>query len=367
MDRHPCAAWAPVPVSPGVDAVDMHWEALFRSVAARQDGVIGVDQLVDIGCGHRQWYCAQRSGRWVAETRRVLRLDGTEHRPGQRVHAALLDAGGGAVLHGASALAWLGQRGFDLSSIHVTRRRGTRTVGAELAIVHRLRDLRPQDLCVVRGVPTVTALRAIWSEASRFSNERWYERGLVRIGRLLDDANRDGLLTWAGLRASVEALERSGRSGTRLLRELSADRPPGASPTESRNEDRFESILEDSGAEPMLRQRVVGDDAPIGRADFRDPDLPVVAEVNGISFHALPSDQSNDESRYAEMVDAGFSVGVIWEPDVWSRPAVVAAVVAETRRRARQLDPGVVHTAGCPWPHDPDRIVVDVIEPSTRG
>ncbi|WP_436793901.1 hypothetical protein [Actinospongicola halichondriae] len=336
-------------------------------MASRQDGVIGVDQLADIGCGHRQWYCAQRSGRWIAETRRVLRLDGTEHRPGQRVHAALLDAGGGAVLHGPSALAWLGLRGFDLSKIHITRRRGTRTVGAELAVVHRLRDLRPQDLCVVRGVPTVTALRAIWSEASRFSNERWYERGFVRIGRLLDDANRDGLVTWAGLRASVAALQQSGRSGTRLMRALSAERPPGSIPTESRNEDRFESILEASGVEPMLRQCVVGGDAPIGRADFRDPDLPVVAEINSISFHSLPSDQRNDEGRYATMVDAGFAVGVIWESDVWSRPAIVTAVVAEVRRRSRRQDPAVVHSAGCPWPHDPDRIVIDVIEPTTRG
>lgn len=336
----------------------MHWEALFRSVASRQEGAFGIDQLAGIGCTIDHWWSAKRNGRWIEASRRVLLLDGTTGLPGQRVHAALLDAGGGAVLHGRSTLAWFGLRGFDLSIIHVTRRRGTTSSGSELARVHRLRDLRPSDVCAVRGVPTLTPLRAIWSEASRFANQRWHDRGLARIGRLLDDANRDGLLTWADLHASLVALERSGRAGTRLMRQLAVDRPPGSSPTESRNETRFESVLVDGGVEPLLRQRVVGGDAPIGRADFRDPDLPVVVEVNSISFHSLPSDQAADVERYRKMIDAGFCVGVIWEPDIWSRPTVVVEVVREIRRRARFGDPAVVHSAGCPWPHDPERIVL---------
>ena len=350
-----------------MDDVEMHWEARFRAVASRQDGAIGIDQLADIGVSNDQWWSAKRNGRWIEASRRVLLMAGTQTLPGQRVHAALLDAGGGAVLHGTSALAWFGQRGFDLSTIHTTRRRGTRTAPAELSVVHRLRDLRPSDLCVVRGVASVTPLRAIWSEASRFANERWHERGLVRIGKLLDDANRDGLLTWADLHESLRSLERSGRAGTRIMRELATKRKPGECPTESRNEDRFESVLTDAGVDRLLRQRVVGGDAPIGRADFRDPDLPVVVEVNSITFHSLPSDQSDDENRYTKMVDAGFAVGVVWEPDLWSRPAIVTEVVREVRRRARSASPTIVHSAGCPWPHHPDRIVIEVAEPPTRG
>ncbi len=345
----------------------MHWEAQFRRLAARQEGAVGVDQLNDIGCDNTQWRSAKRSGRWREVSRRVLVLDGTAPTPGQRVHAALLDAGGGAVLHGRSALAWFGQRGFDLSGIHVTRRRGTRTAPADLAHVHRLRDLRSTDLCVVRGVPTVTPLRAIWSEASRFSNDRWHERGLARIGRLLDDANRDGLLTWADLHASLGELQRCGRAGTRIMRELAKTRKPGSSPTESRNEDRFEEVLADASVTPLLRQRVVGGETPIGRADFRDPDLPVVVEVNSIPFHSLPSDQAADERRYERMIHAGFAVGVVWEPDVWSHPGVVTLVVADVRRRARRNEPAVVHSAGCPWPIDPERILIGTVEPPGRG
>lgn len=345
----------------------MHWEARFRMVASRQDGAIGIDQLGDIGATNDHWWSAKRNGRWIEASRRVLLLAGTQTLPGQRVHAALLDAGGGAVLHGPSTLAWFGQRGFDLATIHTTRRRGTRTARSTLSVVHRLRALRPEDLCVVRGVPTVTPLRAIWSEASRFANQRWRERGLLRIGRLLDDAHRDGLLTWADLAESVRALERSGRAGTEIMRALAEQRPPGESPTESRNEDRLEAVLVDAGMEPLLRQCVVGGSTPIGRADFRDPDLPVVVEVNSLSFHALPSDQAADETRYRKMVDAGFSVGVVWEPDVWSRPAVVAEVVREVRRRARRGTPDIVHSAGCPWPADVDRNVITVAQPPTRG
>lgn len=345
----------------------MHWEGRFRQLAHSQDGVVGIDQLSSIDCDSRHWGRAKRNGRWTSLSRRVLRLDGTPASLGQRVHAALLDAGGGAVLHGRSTLAWVGVGTFDLATVHVGRRRGTRSDRAELAIVHRLRNLRDCDVCVMRGVPTVTPLRAIWSEASRYGNDRWHERGLRRIARLLDDAHGKNLLSWEALHDSVDDLQRSGRAGTRLMRELAAERLPGTSPTESRNEDRFETVLSGTDMPPMLRQRVVGGEEQIGRTDYRDAELPMVLEVNSIAFHSLPSDQRADEGRYAALVGAGFTVCVIWEPDVWSRPGNVVDTVREARRRARRGECVVVHSAGCPWPPDPDRITIPAVGPATRG
>ncbi len=209
-------------------------------------------------------------------------------------------------------------------------------------------------MIVVRGVPTENALRAIWAEAERYATPRLHEVGLARIGRLLDQAHRRKLVTWAGLHEMVGDTQRRGRAGTVLMRELAAARAPGSSPTESRNEERLEQLLNEAGSRPLLRQVVVGGHEPIGRSDHRDPDLPMVVEVNSLTFHTAPSDRAADQRRYGRMTDAGFTVVVVWEHDLWSRPADVVRTVAEGRRRARTGEAVVLHTPSCPWPADGD-------------
>ena len=345
----------------------MHWEATFRHHAMKQEGVLGIDQLPALGCTGDHWRHAKRSGRWDPLSRRVIRLAGTRPTDSQRAHAAILDAGGGAVLHAGSALAWVGLRGFDLAQPHVVRRRGTTSAPSALAVVHRLRDLDDGDIITVRGVDVVRPIRAIWSEASRYSASWSFEHGLKRIARVLDDAHRLGLVRWDELHQSIDRLGRPGRAGTTIMRAAGVRRQPGSSPTESRLEDRFESVLADAGSPPLQRQPVVGGCRPIGRSDHRDPDLPVVVEVNSLTFHSTPSDEESDEDRYTALVEAGFCVAVIWEPALWSDTGSVVAAVTEARRRARRGERVVIHTTGCPWPHDPDRIVAGRPRPPYRG
>ena len=151
------------------------------------------------------------------------------------------------------------------------------------------------------------------------------------------------------------------------MRELAEQRQPGSAPTESRNEDRFEGVLADAGIPAMARQRAVGGSAPIGRVDFSDLELPLVAEVNSLAHHSLPSDQRADEIRYAALVEAGFTVAVLWENDLWSRPSNVVETVRESRSRARRGEASVVHSHSCPWPEASHRIVVRSFVPPTRG
>jgi len=345
----------------------MHWEARFRHVAARQEGAIGIDQLGDVGCDGDHWALAKRSGRWEPMSRRVLRLAGLPSTPALRAHAAVLDAGGGSFLHGPSALAWFAVRGFDLSRPQVARLRGTTSTPCELAAVHRVRDLADTDLTVVRGMRTMTPLRAIWSEASRYADEPSFELGVRRIGRLLDLANRRDLVRWEELHRSIHRLGRRGRAGTRIMRAAAEDRQPGTSATESRNEDRFEELLAQAGVEPLERQVWVGGDRPIGRSDHRDREHPLVVEVNSLVFHSTPSDRDHDVARYAAMVAAGFTVVVVWEDALWSDTTSVVGAVRTGRQHARSGDPVVVHTVGCPWPPDPDRIVVGTSTRRYRG
>ncbi len=345
----------------------MHWEDMFMDVAGRQAGVIGRDQLRGLGCNSDHWWRARRNGRWQPRSPRVLVLRGAPDSATLRAWAAVLDAGGESRLHGPSTLAWFDFRGYDLRQVHVVRPRPGGPRQCALAVVHRVRSLAPEDCTTVHGVPTVTPLRAIWSEASRYANPRQHDLGVLRIGRLVDAANRRGLLRWEELHRSVDQLGRRGRAGSAVMAALLPDRQPGTSATESNLETRFEEVVAGAGLRRFERQRVVGGEAVIGRVDFRDDDLPLVGEVNSLAFHSLPSDQRKDEERYAQLVAAGFTVAVVWENDLYDAPGAVEELVRVARSQARRRCAIVLHSPGCPWPHDPERRFVGRRRPPLRG
>lgn len=322
-----------------------------RRLAALQSGVLGIHQVPSLGGDHRWWTQARRNGRWEPLSENVLRADGWPDTLEQRAFAGVLDAGRTAFLFGDPALAWFGVRNRRLEPVQIGRRRGTTNRPGALARVHRLRDVRASDVVVVRGMPVLSPVRALWCEAATLAHLP-LEWGVPRLARVADELNRSKLLRWEQLHASIAALGRRGRAGTVLMREIAAGRLPGTSATESRNEDRLEEVLADAQAAPLIRQPVVGGDEPIGRTDFRDADLPLVAEVNSITFHTTPSDRDADRRRYARLMAAGFTVAVLWEDDLWSNPADVARVMGEARAAARAGRTCVLHTASCPWPED---------------
>jgi hypothetical protein len=328
----------------------MEWEEIFMDQAARHEGMVAKFHLPRLGLSSVHWWRARRSGRWVDLSPRLVLSRSAPPSDTRRALAATMDAGPFAFLHGGSALAWLGMRNYSLRDLCVARARGGNPTQPTLAHLHRLRAVRPHDVILVRGVPTETALRAIWSEAARYADPRCLDWAAIKVGALLDEANRKGLCTWAGLHDMVDDIRQRGRAGTVLMRALAEARPPGSSPTDSRQEERLEKLLADVGAKPLRRQPVVGGQEPIGRTDHRDDDLPLVVEVNSRLYHSTPSDRRADEIRYQRLIDAGFTVGVVWEDDLWSDAGGATETVAAARWRAHRGEPVVVHSPGCPWP-----------------
>lgn len=331
-------------------------------LAAKQHGLVARTHLDGLDLTVDHWWRARRNGRWDVLSPLVLRSSGSAETIEQHALAAVLDAGRGAMLHGPSTLAWFGMRGFDLRQVHVSRHRSYGSRGVRLGRLHQLRDIRAHDVTVHRGVATETVMRAIWSEASRFSDPRRFERGCRRIGRLLDDANLAGLLTWAALHESVDDIHERGRAGSTILRELAKKRPPGSSPTESGNEQRLEELVARAQRDPLRRQVVVGGHEPIGRVDFTDRSLPLIVEVNSLAHHSSLSDRDADHLRYARFNEAGFVVAVIWAPDLWGFDRAVIAVIDKGRAMAKKGEVGVVHSPSCPWP-DPDGVLVLPVDP----
>jgi hypothetical protein len=327
----------------------MHWEQRFRQQAAGQEGLVARFQLGDIGCTTDHWWQARRNGRWTVLSQHVVAAGGSPPSDAQRALAAVLDGSPGAILHGPSTLAWFGFRGYDLANLHVARARGVNGHLPELARLHRLRTIRAHDVMVARGVVTETPLRAIWTEADRYASPRLAGIGAERIGRLLDDGHRRRLVSWEALHEMVAGIRQRGRGGTVIMRALASVRTPGSSPTDSRMETRVEEVLEGAGMGGFRRQPVVGGHEPIGRCDLGDEVLPLVLEVNSLTFHTAPSDRANDERRHRRLIDAGFTVGVLWELDVWSHPSAVLSTVATARRQAAAGNTVVIHSPSCPW------------------
>jgi len=90
----------------------MHWEESFESVAATHEGLVAKFHLAELACNSDHWWRAIRTGRWLPVGARLIRAASAPASEGQRVLAGVLDASPGAALHGPSALAWLGVRGF---------------------------------------------------------------------------------------------------------------------------------------------------------------------------------------------------------------------------------------------------------------
>jgi len=327
----------------------MEWEARFRHHAGFQEGILARFQVPAIGCTPAQWQRARSNGRWEPWGPRIILEAGLPHTDLRRALAAVLESSPGAMLHAEAALGWAGLPGFNLQSIQVARPRGLSSSPSTLAELHHLRSVRAHDVIVVRGVPTETVLRAIWSIAARCSSPHLVDIGYERIGRLLDAANRMDLVTWAGLHEMVGDIQQRGRAGTVLMRALAEQREPGASHTETRQEGRLEELLDKSGDRPLRRQIVVGGHEPIGRCDHRDDELPLVVETNSETYHTTPTDQAADELRYHRLTLAGFTVGVVWEQDLWSNPRGAVATVRTARRHAAAGRAVVVHSPGCPW------------------
>jgi hypothetical protein len=330
----------------------MGWEERFFIEAKGQEGLVAKFQLPAMGCTSKHWARARANGRWLVLSDRLIASVCSADTIARRMLGAVYDSSPGGMLHGPSALAWLGVDGyaFGLRRAFVARPRGLNGAPSQLAEIHRLRSVRPQDLIIVRGVACESALRAIWSEAARYAAPAALDLGAKKIGHLLDRAHRLDLVTWAALHESVDDLRQRGRSGTTLMRLLAETRLPGTSPTESNQETRLEELLDRNGARPLVRQPVVGGHELVGRTDHRDEDLPLVVETNSLRFHTTPSDRAADEQRYRRLTAAGFTVGVVWEDDLWSNPSGAVETVAEARRHAAAGRAVVVHSPGCPWP-----------------
>lgn len=298
-------------------------DRMMRQLAAAQHGLVARRQLRDAGMSRQAIGYRLRSPDWEAVTSRVLRLAGSQATGEQRALAAVLDAGGGAVVSHRSAAALWAIPGFDLRVLHLSRGRTGTDRPSALAVLHHPRSLPDGHRTVRNGVPVTTVARTVADLAG--SEHR------ARTELALNAALRMGI-GWKALETTVFELESRGRPGSGVARAL-LDANRGRRPFGSGLEGRVVRILLAAGLPEPRRQVDLGGEHWEGRVDLVYDDVHLVVEVDGDAWHGTPWDVRRDKRRTASLVAAGFRVLPVSEDLIRNAPDELVRLVREARRR----------------------------------
>jgi very-short-patch-repair endonuclease len=293
-------------------------DVALRRLAARQHGLVSRSQVRALGLTARQIDLRIAAGVLVAVRRGIYRVGGSPASPEQRLLAACLAAGPGAVASHRSAAAVWELRGVDWPrpevSVPITRRP---TVPG--ATVHRATVLGRPDTTRWRGVPVTTPARTL------------LDLGAVApelVEPAMEDALLRGLVTDSSLRRTLERVGSHGRDGTAVLRDLLAQRPRGSAPTESPLEDALLALLRRHRLPEPVRQHLVS--APGGRVlriDLAYPRAKLGIEADGRRWHSGRADFQNDRSRGNVLAAAGWTILCFTWDDVRRRGDQVVGAV----------------------------------------
>lgn len=299
-------------------------DAAIRAIARGQHSLVARRQLRAAGVAAPSVRRRLRSGMLVAVTSRVLRLAGAAPDEDQRVMAAVLDAGPGAVASHTTAAALWGLPGFDGATVEVSRGRAGSDRPSSLARVHHPRLLPAAHCAVLRAVPVTTLVRTVFDVAGQVHE--------ARAERALQAALRRGL-SWSVVERHLAETAEHGRDGIAVLRVL-LDRHRGKPVLGSGLEARFLRLVRAAGLPEPARQVDVGAQGWVARVDFLYHDARLVIEIDGNWSHTSPLDIARDKRRTAGLVAAGYAVLPISEELLRADPQGVVRLVREARGAA---------------------------------
>jgi very-short-patch-repair endonuclease len=263
------------------------------AVARRHHGVITRDRTT---LSDQAWRRAIRNGTPVRLYPGVARLVGTPPSAEQRIMAAVLAVGHGAIAsHRSSAFLWGVPRPTDDPiDIIVANRQGLRSPRG--VHVHRPRDTRnlsPQRQSNIRCTNIVRTLCDLGSVDPA---------GVVdAVGHALGAR----MLSLGTLEVALQQHARPGRNGVTALRAAIDAWAIDARPADSLLERAMHSLAIRYGLPPMEFHKVIEG----WEVDFWVIGTPIVLECDGWASHGLEREQfERDRQRDAELVAAGWIV-----------------------------------------------------------
>jgi very-short-patch-repair endonuclease len=237
--------------------------------------------------------------------------------------AAVLACGSGAVLsHGsAAALMKIGKERHGLIEVSVPSSSHHRRSGL---IVHRRPSLRPEDTGIFAGIPVTSPVRTLIDLAPRLDR-----RGLERA---INEADKYDLVHPPQLREALQT--HTGEPGVRVLR-TALDRRTFRL-TKGELERRFLPLARRAGLPVPLTGPIVNG----FEVDFFWPDLGLVVETDGLTYHRTPAEQAVDRLRDQAHTAAGLAQLRFTHEQVRYEPDHVLRILTETACRVAEREAG---------------------------
>jgi len=328
--------WGEVPVVglvqvPWTDSVDAATVTALAQVAATQCGVFSVEQAAGVGVPLRRLARAAAAGALVRLHPKVFAMAGVPLTDVALAWAAVLQAGPGAVASHEAALAAHGLPNLVPFRPAVTVEPGRRSVYSGIE-VHRYRPTSDEHATSIGGLPVTTMERAVVDLASVVS--------LRRLKWMVDELTMSHRVVSIGsVQRCLRQVERRGRRNIAHLQTvLDARQDDGVAPR-SRTERRVDELVGRSGLPaPQKEYPVPGWELGSGFVDRAWPEVKLILEVDGRSWHAREQSMAQDRARDRAAAAEGWLVIRVLSDEVRDVPdRVLADIVAAYEARRRQL------------------------------
>jgi hypothetical protein len=296
-------------------------------IASRRHGLFTTMQALDAGFTKARIRYRVEHGRWERLHLDVYRVAGVPETPEQRILAAVLAAGPGAVASHVSAGVIWKVRGIIPDEVEVTVERG-RQPRLRGVRVHRVDRFPDEDRRDVRGIPTTSVARFLVDLSA------YWSPGQLRVA--LDEMLRRRETSLWAVEQCVRRLESARGRRCSVVEELLKERAERPVVGESHLEQRVFEPLHAAGIDRPVPQYEVVVKGERFRLDFAWPDDMLYVEVDGFDTHRMHTDFHRDRRREALLVAAG------WTPlhftEISPADEIVERVTATLERlRARPL------------------------------
>jgi very-short-patch-repair endonuclease len=305
----------------------MHTTALdarINLIARRQGGAFTWAQARECGMGKATIGRRVSTGVWNRPYPGVYVLGGAPPTRLQALWAAVLAAGGGALVSHESGAIFHGARGLAPEPLTLTAPHGAhhRLTGVT---VHQIDDVAEWHRTTVDGLPVVTAARSVVELGSRLS--------LERLGDVADDLVQARATTWRAIGAVFRDVARPGKPGMPTVAALLDDRFGTGVPAASALERALFTALAAAGLPAPVRQMPLpGHGRVRGLVDAAYLDARVLLETDGRTYHMRLQDMRRDRERDAQAVATGWVTLRFMYDQVVGDPAGVCADIAAARR-----------------------------------
>lgn len=288
-----------------------HPDAVIAELAGRQQGVVAVWQLLELGLGRRAIEHRVACGRLHRIHRGVYAVGHTCVSRTGRLMAAVLAVGGDGVLGVRDAGDLWGVRPCNRSRIEVIV---ARPVRSRPGIQVRRMPLRHDEVTQVDGIPVTTVPRTLLDLAAVLDRRQ--------LTRAVHEAEVRQLWHALSLADLVERYPR--RAGVPALRAVLHDLHRGLSLTRNDVEAAFLDLVERAGLpRPEVNALLHLDGVEI-EPDFLWRDWRLVVEVDGGRVHRTARNFESDRRRDRRLQAAGFRVVRVTAKQVEDEPAAVA-------------------------------------------